>query len=295
MAYGGNPPKTTSEISSDASTLTVLVFLALSLFSVFELNTIVLSVFKHRKGLYFWSFLASCNGIAPHSIGFLLKNVIRSQNFGLYITLVAIGWVPMVTGQSLVLYSRLHLIFWNRFYMKLILGIILTNVVVLHIPIIILMYGANSSQSNSWIYPYSIYEMIQVTVFFVQELFISCVYIKTCSSFFSAPGGRNDNVRGMWRDLIAVNILVVLLDIPILCLQYLNYYDIQTAYKAFVYSIKLKIEFRILNRLVQTTQTSGNSGQPWSNSRVQTPKGKSANGLTKAFYFVGANDNLISQ
>ena len=136
--------------------------------------------------------------------------------------------------------------------------------------------------------------MIQVTVFFVQELFISCVYIKTCSSFFSAPGGRNDNVRGMWRDLIAVNILVVLLDIPILCLQYLNYYDIQTAYKAFVYSIKLKIEFRILNRLVQTTQTSGNSGQPWSNSRVQTPKGKSANGLTKTFYIVGANDNLIS-
>lgn len=37
-------------------------------------------------------------------------------------------------------------------------------------------------------------------------------------------------------------------------LEYLDYYDLQTVYKAFVYSVKLKMEFRILNQLMEMTQ-----------------------------------------
>jgi len=39
-----------------------------------------------------------------------------------------------------------------------------------------------------------------------------------------------------------------------LVLEYLDYYDLQTVYKAFVYSVKLKMEFRILNQLMEMTQ-----------------------------------------
>jgi hypothetical protein len=45
------------------------------------------------------------------------------------------------------------------------------------------------------------------------------------------------------------------LDITILGLEYSGLYVIQTAYKALVYSIKLKFEFSILNKLVDLTQT----------------------------------------
>lgn len=252
MGYSGNP--STGVTDASRQTRAIVAFVALALYNALELNVIVFTTFRRFKGLYFWSFLAAANGIIPHSIGFLLKNVVGSQDYGLYITLVAIGWVPMVTGQSLVLYSRLHLIFWNDAWLRIILAMIVANVFVLHVPIIILMYGANSSQRNSWVQPYIAYEKVQVTVFFLQELIISAFYIKSCFSFFDTRDSLyGDAVPKMRRHLLLVNVFVILLDVPILCLEYTDFYDIQTAYKALVYSVKLKMEFRILNRLVEMT------------------------------------------
>lgn len=254
MAYSANPDSGSAD--SPAVSAAIVAFLALSLYNAVELNVIILTVFKRQGGLYFWSFVATTNGIIPHSLGFMLKNVVGSHNFGLYITLVAVGWVPMVTGQSLVLYSRLHLLFWDAFYLRLVLAMIVINAVVLHTPIIILMYGANSSAANSWTKPYVVYEKIQVTVFFLQELVISGLYIKACFSFFDtkdSPYGAA--VRKMRRHLLLVSVLVVILDIPILALEYTDTYDLQTAYKAFVYSVKLKMEFQILNKLVEMTRS----------------------------------------
>ena len=232
--------------------LPIAVCMGISLYNVLELNLLIFSTFKTRKSFYFWSFLAATNGIAPHTIGFLLKNLVSSDNFILYISLISVGWVLMVTGQSLVLYSRLHLIFWNQFWLRAVLAMIITNVVVMHVPIIILMYGANSSAENSWVHPYQVYEKIQVTVFFCQELVISAIYIKACSSFFGTEGLlHRKGVRTMRKHLLFVNIVIILLDIPILALEFLDYYDYQTAYKAIVYSIKLKLEFDLLNRLVE--------------------------------------------
>lgn len=259
MGYSGNPGHGTDE--SDGMRLAIVSFVALALYNALELNVIIMSFFRRHKGLYFWSFVAATNGIIPHAIGFMLKNVVGSHNFGLYITLVAVGWVPMVTGQSLVLYSRLHLIFWNELYLRMVLGMIIVNAIILHIPIIILMYGSNSSANNSWVHPYIIYEKVQVTVFFLQELIISLIYIKSCFSYFDTQNSiYGDNVvRKMRRHLILVNVFVILLDIPILCLEYTDYYDMQTAYKALVYSVKLKMEFRILNQLVEMTSERNNS------------------------------------
>ncbi|KAM0344120.1 hypothetical protein ACHAPU_007841 [Fusarium lateritium] len=249
MGYSG------SEDERGPFTLPIAVCMGISLYNVLELNALILTTFKTRKSLYFWSFLAATNGIAPHTVGFLVKNLVYSDNFVLYITLISIGWVLMVTGQSLVLYSRLHLIFWNQFYLKLVLAMIITNAVVLHIPIIILMYGANSSDNNPWVHPYQIYEKIQVTVFFLQELIISAIYIKACFSFFGTEGLLlQKGVRRMRKHLLLVNVVIVLLDIPILVLEFADFYDFQTAYKALVYSIKLKLEFNLLNRLVEVAQ-----------------------------------------
>ncbi|KAF5227998.1 hypothetical protein FAUST_11387 [Fusarium austroamericanum] len=239
--------------------LPIAVCMGISLYNVLELNLAIFTTFKTRKSLYFWSFMAATNGIAPHTIGFLLKNLCSSDNFILYISLISVGWVLMVTGQSLVLYSRLHLICWNQFCLRLVLAMIITNVVVMHIPIIILMYGANSSDSNPWVHPYQIYEKIQVTVFFFQELIISALYIKACSSFFGNEGLlHGKGVQRMRRHLLIVNIVIILLDIPILVLEFADFYDFQTAYKTIVYSIKLKLEFHLLNRLVEVAK--GNDG-----------------------------------
>ncbi|KAJ4246588.1 hypothetical protein NW762_013530 [Fusarium torreyae] len=258
MGYSGGDD---SAEHHSSATLPIAVCMGISLYNVIELNVLILTTFKTRKSLYFWSFLAATNGIAPHTIGFLLKNLVFSDNFILYITLISVGWVLMVTGQSLVLYSRLHLVFWNQFYLKLVLAMIITNALILHIPIIILMYGANSSDNNPWVHVYQIYEKIQVTMFFIQEVIISAIYIKACSSFFGTEGFLyRKGVRRMRKHLLLVNVLIILLDIPILVLEFADFYDFQTAYKAIVYSIKLKLEFNLLNRLVEVAQGSDATG-----------------------------------
>ncbi|RMJ00601.1 hypothetical protein CDV36_015846, partial [Fusarium kuroshium] len=246
--------------------------------------------FGRRKSLYFWSFLAASNGIAPHTIGFLLKNVLYSDNFILYVTLISVGWVMMVTGQSLVLYSRLHLIFWNQFWLRLVLTMIVTNAIILHIPIIILMYGSNSSPSNPWVYPYMVYEKIQVTMFFLQEVIILAIYIKACSSFLGIQSALYGNgVRKMRRHLLLVNVIIILLDIPILILEYADFYDFQTAYKAIVYSVKLKLEFNILNRLVKMANSNEISGL-----RSQGPDTDTAAGIHLNMFNGDASSRNVS-
>lgn len=252
MGYSGNP--TTGATDDSALIFTIVAFVAVALYSALELNITIFSTFRRFNGLYFWSFLAASNGIFPHSIGTLLKNVANSCDYAIYTTLISVGWVPMVTGQSLVLYSRLHLIFWDQLYLRMVLGMIITNTILVHIPVILLMFGANSSPDNQWIQPYYIYQKVQVSVFFAQELIISAIYIKSCFSFFDVQHSLyGDAVRRMRRHLLWVNLAVVLVDIPMLCLEYAGYCGVQMAYKGLVYSVKLKVECRILNQLVEMT------------------------------------------
>jgi hypothetical protein len=63
----------------------------------------------------------------------------------------------------------------------------------------------------------------------------------------------------MLHHLIYINILIICLDITLLGIQYASLFYLQGAFKPAVYSIKLKLEFVILNRLIKTisrTQTS---------------------------------------
>jgi hypothetical protein len=63
------------------------------------------------------------------------------------------------------------------------------------------------------------------------------------------------------KHLILVNIVVIALDVTILALEYNGFYSIQTAYKGMVYSVKLKMEFSILNRLVEMVGGSASSSE----------------------------------
>jgi hypothetical protein len=150
----------------------------------------------------------------------------------------------------------------------MVLAMIIFNACVLHIPIIILMYGSNASPVNSWTPVYQIYERVQVTIFCLQELIISGIYIKTCYSFFDAENSIYGNaVRKMRRHLLVVNVFIILLDIPILILEYTDNYNLQTVYKALVYSLKLKMEFRILNELMDMThKRARDDGDMFNNS-----------------------------
>ncbi|KAH6873853.1 hypothetical protein B0T10DRAFT_610952 [Thelonectria olida] len=236
----------------------IVVFISIALYNVLELNFILFATFKKRSGLYFWSFLIATWGIAPNAVGYLLKSLALTNISNLYATLIIVGWCTMVTGQSVVLYSRLHLVMQNPTRLRTVLAMIIFNAIVLHVPVIVLVYGANSANPGPFIGPYSVYEKLQLTVFFVQETIISGLYIWETTKLLKAERdirGKTGPKRVM-NHLIYVNIIVMLLDVTIVALEFANYYDVQTGYKPLVYSIKLKLEFSILNRLVELTQGS---------------------------------------
>lgn len=241
----------------------VACFLAISIYNFIELNSIILTTFKRRSGLYFWSFIFATWGIPFYSIGFLLKNFRPSTNSYVYVTFIILGWWPLVTGQSAVLYSRLHLVLDKRSWLKAVRMMIIINVIICHVPTTVLVYGANCSNPGPFITPYSIYEKIQITIFFFQEMIISGLYIFETTKILrlTAIAGLDTNRQNRYllRHLLIVSIIVAALDGPILALEYANLYRLQTSYKVFVYSVKLKFEFSILNRLVEVVKARGNS------------------------------------
>lgn len=235
--------------------MTMVAFMTISLYNVLDLTVIIFATFKRRTGLYFWSFLVATWGIAPHTIGFIILFFgLTSTNY-LPCTMVACGWVAMVSGQSLVLYSRLHLVTRSAKRIRWVLYMIIFNFVFLQIPDIILAYGATSPNPARFVRPFSIIDKIQIAVFFAQESIISALYIYETIRLLG-PGGeiKRKPLRKLLAHLMLVNILVLVLDITVLGIQYSGYYEIQTSFKAAAYSLKLKIEFSVLNRLVDVVQ-----------------------------------------
>ncbi|KAJ6436269.1 transposase [Purpureocillium lavendulum] len=226
------------------------VLLAISLYSVLELNCTILATFRTWKSLYFWSLIVATNGIAPYAIGTLLMYILQTHTLALNVLLIAIGLVSMITGQSVVLYSRLHLLFCSEFCLRLILAMIILNAFILHVPTIVLLCGARINYNPNLIFAYGIYEKVQGAGFALQELIISGLYIKNALSFFSLRDCLNDNAtRKVRNHLILVNTLIIILDITYVFLLAFLPYELETAFRPFVYSVKLKMELSILRNL----------------------------------------------
>src|ERR1700761_3780246 len=164
--------------------------------------------------------------------------------------MIVIGWCCMVTGQSIVLYSRLHLVVREYRILRGVLIMIITDGIICHIPITVLIYGANSGTPLPFVAPYSIYEKIQITIFFLQESIISGIYVFSITRLLQPAGDvKGKSIRTAMIHLIYINVIIILLDLSLLATEYAGHYEIQTLYKATLYSIKLKLEFRILNQL----------------------------------------------
>ncbi|CAH0022341.1 unnamed protein product [Clonostachys rhizophaga] len=214
----------------------LLVFSCIALYNVIELTYIIWITFKRHSGAYFWTFFVATLGILVHAIGFILKAFGPENGVYIYVSLISVGWVAMVSG--LVLWSRLYLIVHAKLRLKAILWMISVNGIIFHIPIIVMLYGANGPNSQQWDRVFGIYEKVQVTGFFLQEVIISLFYIYETMELSKLRVVMENESRSRFlkQHMIVVHI---------------------TSYKAFVYSVKLKLEFNILNKLVE--MATGNS------------------------------------
>lgn len=163
---------------------------------------------------------------------------------------------PMVTGQAVVLYSRLHLICKNKRLLQNIKYMIILCALVFHIPTTILTYAARGPAAGGTfqsVHGYEVYEKIQMTGFCAQEFFISGVYLRETIKLMGPSGNKKS--KKLMQHLILINVLIIIMDLALLGIEYVDLYTLETTIKGMVYSVKLRLEYAVLGQLVEYSRT----------------------------------------
>lgn len=241
------PSEAGAILLANMSIVEIVSMFSIGAYNALETAIVTFDVFERYRGLYFWSMQAASWGIVLHSIAAMVRFVSQASGLAMSIPFL-IGWCAMVTGQALVLYSRLHLVVLNIYQVRWALWMILINAVVLHIPMSILFLGVGQGDPR-FVRAANVYDRIQVTGFCIQDLVLCGIYVRQAARIMKPILAFRDRAeRRVIIHLLVVNIVVLVLNLLLLIVEYQFHY-VQISFKTVVYSIKLKLEFTVLNRL----------------------------------------------
>lgn len=227
-------------------------------YNAIELIILCFVTFKRYQGCYFWCLLLSSASLIPHTLGYMFFLFPLGISPYASVTLILVPWCVMVTGQSLVLWSRLHLVLQNPKILKGVFCMIIIDAFVFHTPVFVLMYGMVSPKSHLFTRGYDIMERVQLVGFCVQELVLSGIYVwETTKMLRLRPEQRHKQIL---VQLLIINIFILILDVAILGTEYAGYYAVQVMFKPVAYSIKLKLEYTILGKLVEIARGTRPAG-----------------------------------
>jgi hypothetical protein len=223
-------------------------------YNAIELIVLCLTTFKRYRGCYFWSLLLASISLIPHVVAFFFFFFL-STTVTPYVAVALIipSWCTMVTGHSLVLWSRLHLVLQKPKILRAILAMIIVNAITMVVPITVLLFGAVSPHAKPFTAGYEVMERIQLIVFAVQECIISSFYVFETIKMLRLrpPEARH---RRILMQLLVINIVILILDVAVVGTEYAGYYAVQVMFKPVAYSIKFKLEYAILGRLIQVAK-----------------------------------------
>lgn len=248
----------------------MIVFSSIALYNALELFILLFLTFQHYHGLYFWTMLLSVVlGVIPHTIGYLLEFFALAPLW-LSLVLSTIGFYVMVPGQSVVLYSRLHMVVQSQWILRLVLWVIIVDAFILLIPTTILTFSTAYVQTIPIIRGYNAMERLQLAWFCAQEFFISGIYISETVKLLKMMPDKDKRRSRIMYQLLTINLVIILLDVALLVVEYVGFYALQTTLKPMVYSIKLKLEFAVLGKLVSLVNT--HRSQPTSGETDEFPQ-----------------------
>lgn len=253
MSYLASDPHFTGW---DRESVTLVTVTTLSVYNVVELLLMIATRFREHKSLYFISLIVATIGVLPYFTGFLFE-YFRATPYWTAMTLSSIGWVCLITGQSVVLYSRLGLILNNPRILKAVKWMIIFDAVTLHTTTTVLQFGkvyAHGSSQDACLRGMFYFEKIQMTIFCLQEFIISGLYLWKTVVLLKVI--QKQGTRKVMVELFVINVLIVIGDIALLVMEYSDRSVDERLFKGFVYSVKLKLEFAILSKLVGLVQSS---------------------------------------
>ncbi|KAJ5287100.1 hypothetical protein N7478_002786 [Penicillium angulare] len=244
------------EGNSNAIKITMGVLVALLLYNAIELTVLIFTTFQRYHGLYFWSMmLSTILGLYPSGIG----NLLHFFDIGplwLAFLLSNIGFYFMVPAQSLILYSRLHLVLYNQRLLRFILYAIIATTILIGPPVTVTTWGSALVESPGWNAAYTIMERLQVAWFCVQEFLISSLYIWETVKILQMSTATSKRRKNIMYQLLAINVLNVGMDVAIIVVEYVGLYYLQVLLKCTIYSIKLKLEYAVLGKLTAIVEPS---------------------------------------
>ena len=235
--------------NSTAIKITMGVLVAIVLYNAVELSVLIFLTFRRYRGLYFFSLsLSTLLGLMPSGIGNLL-HFFAIGPLWLALVLSNFGFYFLVPGQSVVLYSRLHLVLYDQRILRLVLYAVVVNTVLIGVPTSVSTFGAAFVRTNGWNAAYKVIERLQVTWFCVQEFIISLLYIRETVKLLQLSPTNSSRRKQIMYQLLLINVLIILMDIAVVSVEFLGLYYIQVLLKCTIYSIKLKLEFAVLGKL----------------------------------------------
>jgi hypothetical protein len=237
--------------------IAIVVFMTIALYNALELSLLIPLSFRRYRSLYFWSLLTSATlGVIPATIGPVLQ-FFSLAPLWLSLFLSNLGFVMMVPNQSVVLYSRLHLVSQDTNILRAVRWLIFASLFVI-IPTITTNVGdAYLPHNRKWSRSFQVLERFQVTWFAVQEMIISSIYIYDTIRMMRLSPETDKRRNKILYELLAVNVTAILMDLTLVVLEYVGFYFTQVIFKAAVYSIKLKLEFAVLGMLVSIVHSRG--------------------------------------
>jgi hypothetical protein len=123
-------------------------FGAVALWSTLTLTIRLVTTMKKRSGMYFYSIFATTWGLSIRQIGNFVQFYSPSCPWQIGFVLQEIGWVGMISGFSMVLYSRLSIILESRKVRRAVLAMVVTNGLVWHSAMIIILGGMRAMQNS---------------------------------------------------------------------------------------------------------------------------------------------------
>ena len=119
------------------------IFAGIAWYNCIRINVSIWTKFKKYRSLYFWSLIVCSWSTFFMPLCFMLKNFQVAGNINALEAFNTLCWYGMVTGQAVVLYSRLHLVVVDRRKVRWVLYMIIVNFFILHIPTTVLTYGVS--------------------------------------------------------------------------------------------------------------------------------------------------------
>jgi hypothetical protein len=182
----------------------------------------------------------------------------------------------MVTGFSLVLYSRLHLLKPKETILRVILACIIVDAILVHGPTIISTIVVNVRLTKTATHVYEIFSFTEIA-FSVQETVLASLYIYLFLQY-TADSREERETNTTLRMLVAAELVVLSTDAVLNALLYTKYYLSRVMIQAFMSAVKLKVEFFVLNSLVEYARykshrqlTSMSAGQTQSPTTTEHP------------------------